>query len=145
LLRNPHELDRLRADPDLIASAVEEVLRWDPPVQLDGRTILREVEIDGLQFHARQSVMMLLGAANRDDRVFPDPDRFDVGRTDNLHVSFGHGIHHCLGAALARAEGQVALGALVRNFGTWELATDTVRYKENLVLRGLEALPVRFG
>lgn len=145
LLRNPHELDRLRADPDLIVSAVEEVLRWDPPVQLDGRTILRDVEIDGLQFHAGQSVMMLLGAANRDDRVFPDPDRFDVGRTDNLHVSFGHGIHHCLGAALARAEGQVALGALVRNFGTWELATDTVRYKENLVLRGLEALPVRFG
>jgi cytochrome P450 len=145
LLRNPEELGRLRADRSLVPSMVEEVLRWDPPVQLDGRTMLADVDVDGLHFTSGQTVLLVIAAANRDARVFRDPDRFDIGRPDIPHVSFGHGMHHCLGAALARAEGQIALAALVEAFSSWELATDQVTYKENLVLRGLEALPVRLA
>ncbi|HVX19694.1 MAG TPA: cytochrome P450 [Acidimicrobiales bacterium] len=145
LLRNPDQRALVAADDSLVPSLVEEVLRWDPPVQIDGRTMMADVDIDGLPLAAGETVLMLLAAANRDPEVFDDPSRFDVTRTDNPHVSFGHGIHHCLGAALARAEGQVALGALIRRFPEWELATDEVEYKENLVLRGLAALPVRFS
>lgn len=143
LLRNPEEQQRLRDDPDLIRSAVEEILRWDPPVQLDGRTFVDDVDLDGIPISAGEQVLLLLAAANRDGSVFPDPDRFDITRGDNHHISFGHGIHHCLGAALARAEGQAALGELVRRFKVWEPVFDEPVYKENIVLRGLAALPVR--
>ena len=145
LLRNPGELARLRQDRDLVPSMVEEVLRWDPPVQLDGRTILTDVDLDGVPLEAGGTALLLIAAANRDGRVFADRDRFDIGRSENPHLAFGHGLHHCLGAALARAEGQIALASLVDTFSTWELATDQVTYKENLVLRGLESLPVVFN
>jgi cytochrome P450 len=142
-LRNPGELQRLRDDPDLIRPAVEEVLRWDPPVQIDGRTFIEDIDLDGIPITAGEQVLILLAAANRDGAVFPDPDRFDITRADNQHLAFGHAIHHCLGAALARAEGQAALGEFVRRFKVWEPAFDEPVYKENIVLRGLAALPVR--
>lgn len=146
LLRNPVELARLRADPDGLArSTVEEVLRYDPPVQLDGRTALEDMEVGGVTIEKGEQSMLLLGAANRDPAVFDEPSRFDITRTDNRHLSFGFGIHHCLGAPLARMEGQIALSTLGRRFPGLELLDDDPPYKDNLVLRGLAELKVGLG
>lgn len=144
-LRHPDQLVRLQADPGLIGGAVEEVLRFDPPVQLDGRTFVEPTEVNGIEIGAREQVLLVLAAANRDGDVFTDPDHFDIGRRDVHHLSFGHGIHHCLGAALARAEGQAALSAMAGKFTRWELAADELAYKDNIILRGLVALPVRLA
>ena len=142
LLRHPEQRGRLRADPALARSAVEEVLRYDPPVQLDGRIAMTDIEVGGVTVAAGEQAMILLAAANRDPEQFDDPDAFEVTRSDNRHLSFGHGIHFCLGAPLARLEGQVALTALVRRFPDLALEVDDPPYKENVVLRGLASLPV---
>jgi unspecific monooxygenase len=144
LLRHRGQLERLAAAPALVRSAVEEVLRFDPPVQFDGRVAMADVEIDGLTLEKGEQPMLILAAANRDPAQFEDPDRFDIARADNRHLSFGHGIHFCLGAPLARLEGQLALATLFRRLPGLELAVDVPEYKENLVLRGLAALPVTF-
>jgi cytochrome P450 len=142
LLRNPDQLVRLREDPGLIRSAVEEVLRYDAPVQLTGRVPTEDVEFGGQTIRKGQQLIALVGAANRDPEAFADPDTLDLGRQDNRHIGFGGGIHFCLGAALARAEGQIAIGSLVRRFPQIELAGDPVR-KETITLRGLRSLPLR--
>jgi cytochrome P450 len=144
LLRHPDQLRLLRDDPPLTVKAVEEVLRYDPPVQLTGRIALEDASFDGHTVPKGYTVVCLLAAANRDPDRFPDPDRFDVTRGDDDHLAFGFGIHHCLGAPLARIEGQVALGSFVRRFRRLELRTDTLEYKPNFVLRGLASLPVGF-
>jgi cytochrome P450 len=121
LLRHPDEMRRLWSDGGLAVSAVEEMLRYDPPVQLLRREALVPMEIEDASLAAGESLILMVGAANRDPRRFLEPDRFDVGRADNHHLSFGSGIHHCLGAPLARLEGQVVFARLRERFARLEL------------------------
>ncbi len=145
LLRNPGELLRLREDPSLIRSAVEELLRYDSPVQLAGRGARADVVIGGERIAAGEPMMLLIGAANRDPAQFPDPDRLDIGRQDVKMLSFGGGIHFCLGAMLARTEAQVAIGTLLARVAHIELATEDLAWRPHITLRGLSSLPVRVG
>jgi cytochrome P450 len=147
LLRHPDQLARLRDDPSLIGNAVEELLRFDAPVQFSRRITLVDVEVGDVAIPAGSFVFTVLGAANRDPEHFgPDADTLDLTRRDApQHLSFGGGIHHCLGAVLARAEARAAVGALVRRFPGIALATDTPAWNGRLVLRGLDALPVTLG
>jgi cytochrome P450 len=142
LLRHPDELARLRGDPGLIERAGEELLRYDSPVQLTGRIAKEDVDFHGARFRAGQNVILLLGAANRDPEVFPDPDRLDLGRPAQEHLSFGLGHHFCLGAPLARLEAHVALGELVRRFPRLRLADDRIPWGRFSFLRGPRALRV---
>ena len=142
LLRHPDELARLRADRGLLRPAVEEILRWDSPVQVDGRVALTAADVGGEPVEEGTFVVTLLGAANRDPARFADPDRFDVGRDEGPPLSFGSGIHYCLGQALARVEGQVVFGRLLERYGAIELAAGDVAYRPSLTLRGLVDLPV---
>jgi cytochrome P450 len=144
LLRHRAQLERLREDPALDANAVDELLRFDSPVQFTGRTVLEDMRFEDQTLAAGTMVMICLGAANRDPaRWGPDADELDLARHGaGGHVSFGGGIHHCLGAALARLEGQVAVPALVRRFPNLDLAGDPPTRNGRIVLRGLDALPV---
>ena len=144
LLRHPDQAAKLRQNPTLIENAVEECLRHDSPVQMTGRQLKEEVEIDGRRLQVGERVFTLIGSANRDSNQFPDPDRFDIARTDNRHLAFGHGIHFCLGASLARLEGQLALGTLVRRLPGLKLKTDAPQWRDAFTLRGLQTLPVKF-
>jgi cytochrome P450 len=144
LLRHPGELRRLCDDPGLIPSAVEELLRYDGPVQRTSRIAHADVEIGGRKIAKGAMVVVLIGAANRDPAQFSDPDRLDVARADNRHIAFGFGIHFCLGAPLARLEAQIALGTLLRRAPGLALATANPEWRESQVLRGLTALPVTF-
>jgi cytochrome P450 len=139
LLRNPAELAALAADDSLVEQAVEEVLRYDPPVQLLGRFALRPTAVAGQPVGAGSFVLMFLGAANRDPELCPDPDRFSVGRGIRRHLAFGHGIHFCLGAPLARLEAAIALRQLLPLLPRLEIAEEP-EWKPNTVLRGLEHL-----
>ncbi len=143
LLDHRDQLERLVADPTLDANAVEELLRFDSPVQFSRRIALEPFEVDGHRVEPGQMVMTGLGAANRDPAKFgPDAEQLDLSRADaREHVSFGSGVHHCLGAALARLEGQEVIGRLVRRFPQMERAADPV-HNQRLVLRGYDHLPV---
>jgi cytochrome P450 len=141
LLRNPSQLARLRDDRDLLPTAIEELMRYDSPLQLFERTATEDVEIGGVTVPAGQKIAALLGAANRDPAVFADPDTLDVGRTDNPHISFGAGVHFCIGAPLARVELQASFGALLDRTSSLELGGEPVRRPE-FVIRGLSTLPV---
>jgi len=147
LLRHPAEVARLQAEPTLIANAIDELLRFDGPVQFSRRILLTDLEIDGVTIPAGSFVFTVLGAANHDPEHFgPDADALDLTRRlAPQHLSFGGGIHHCLGAVLARAEARAAIGGLVRRFPTIALASDTPAWNGRLVLRGLDALPVTLG
>ena len=145
LMRHPDQLARLRADRSLVPSAVDEVLRFEPPVQIDGRYVRADVEIGGHAIPRGHGVLTLLGAANRDPAAVDNPDRFDVARAEVPMLSFGSGIHYCLGAALARLEGQVVLQALLDRFGTWTPLDTHPPWKQRLTLRGLAHLPVAFS
>jgi cytochrome P450 len=142
LLRHPDQLERFRTDPEVTRSGVEEMLRYVSPVQLTGRALLEDCEFAGVEFAAGDFAMLLLASANHDPGQFEEPERFDVTRSPNNHLGFGFGIHHCLGAPLARMETQVALTSLVRRAPRLALADDDVAYKANVVLRGMESLPV---
>jgi cytochrome P450 len=144
LLRHPDQFQLLKERPALLASAVEELLRYDSPVQAVARLAHGDIDIGGKRIAKGQMVCFLLGAANRDPERFPVPDRLDLARTDNRHVAFAPGLHYCLGATLARLEGQAAFGALLRRFPRLRLADSPLKWHRNLVLRGLEALPVVF-
>ena len=144
LLRHPDELDRLRRTPALITSAVEELLRYDGPVQRTARVASDDATIGGRTIRKGDMVMPFIGAADRDPAQFPDPDRLDLSRGDNRHLAFGWGIHFCLGAPLARVEGQIAIDALVRRLPRLALVGDTPEYRQSLTLRGLKTLPVKF-
>jgi cytochrome P450 len=141
LLRAPAELDRLRQSPELIGPAADELLRFDGPVQITQRVVLEDMEAAGCPVKAGDEILLILGAANRDPAVFADPHTLDVTRDARRHVAFGGGIHHCLGFALARMEGQIAFQALLDNFSRIELAGTPVR-RPTFTLRGLESLPV---
>ncbi|MGA8224321.1 MAG: cytochrome P450 [Candidatus Acidiferrales bacterium] len=145
LLRNPVELERLRTDGSLIPSAVEEMLRFEPPSQQTARLAPADVELGGRLIRKRQAVIAVMAAANRDPERFLDPDLFDITRKDNRHLSFGWAAHFCFGAAIARLEAQVAFEELLRRFPHWSLETEPLSWRTNLGLRGLPALRVRFG
>jgi pimeloyl-[acyl-carrier protein] synthase len=142
LLRHRDQWDLLRDNPGLARNTVEELLRFETPVQLVGRVVLEDVEIGGVPIPAGNSVICLIGSANRDPARFPDPDRLDIQRTDIHHLGFAAGLHYCLGAALARAEAEIAFTALVRRFPDLRLASDTESWRPNAVLRGLRSLTV---
>jgi hypothetical protein len=145
LLRNPESLQRLREDASLIPAAVEELLRYESPSQHTARLAPADVELGGKQIKKRQAVIAVMGAANRDPERFPDPDKLDIERKDNRHVAFGWAAHFCFGAHLARIEGQIAISTLLRRLPNLALETTTpLRWRDNLGLRGLTALPVRF-
>jgi cytochrome P450 len=141
LLRHPDELARLRGDPTLLDGAVEELLRFDSPVQMTARIARADLDFEGRRFRRGQFVVLLLGSANRDPDVFPEPDRLDLGRTDNRHLSFGLGAHFCLGAPLARLEGRIALRELLRRFPHLRLSQEP-RWRAFTFLRGVEKLLV---
>ncbi|HEY5111598.1 MAG TPA: cytochrome P450 [Acidimicrobiales bacterium] len=142
LLEHPSQLARFRDDPAVARSGVEEMLRFVSPVQLTGRTLLQDIELGDVRIEAGQFVMLLLASGNRDPLAFHRPDDFDVTRTPNNHLGFGFGIHHCLGAPLARMEADVALSTLTRRAPLLALASDVVTYKANVILRGMESMPV---
>jgi hypothetical protein len=142
LLRDPDELARFRADPDLAKPAIEEILRYDSPVHLTGRGAHADVEVGGVTVRAGERVTILLAAANRDPAAFDRPDRLDLTRADNRHLAFSSGPHFCLGAALARLEGQIALSTLVTRFPALELSDDRLEWNPTVTLRGLQRLPV---
>ena len=139
LLRNPDQFRRLQDDPGLLNGAVDELLRFDSPVQLDNRIAREPVELRGKRIAPGQRVICLLGAANRDPQAFAGADRLDVDRSAGNHLAFGRGIHYCLGSPLARLEGRVAFEELLPRLGSLRLAEEP-RYRDQVTLRGLESL-----
>lgn len=145
LLRNPDQLERLRDDPSLLPGAVEELLRYESPSQHTARLAPADTVLGGQRIAAGQAVIAVMGAANRDPARFPAPDRLDVGRKDNRHVAFAWAAHYCFGAPLARMEGEITFGALLRRLPDLRLKPGVeLRWRENLGLRGMVSLPVIF-
>ena len=145
LLRNPDQLRKLRDDPTSIAAAFTELLRYDSPVQATGRVAAQELPIGARRVGVGEGVILCLGAANRDPGQFADPDRLDIGRRENRPIAFGHGIHFCLGAPLARIEAQIAFATLLRRLPGLRLETDVLEWEPSLSFRGLARLPVTFA
>ena len=149
LFRNPDQLDRLRAavrdgDHRFVATAVEELLRWDTPAQMFERWVLEDIEVHGVRIPRGSEVALLFGSANRDPAVFADPDRLDLGRDPNPHISFGLGIHYCLGAPLARIELAESFAAILRAAPDIEPVREP-EWKPGYIMRGLKALELRTG
>jgi pimeloyl-[acyl-carrier protein] synthase len=145
LLAHPEQLARLRDDPALISTAVEEILRYDGSVQMRGVSAGDDLELDAAKIQAGQTLWLAIGATGRDPRQFPEPSRFDVARSPNRHLQFGIGPHFCIGAALARAEIQLALDRLIARFRRIELAADEIHWHEIAVFRGPKAVPLALG
>lgn len=144
LMRNPEQLARLRDDPALVPSAVEELLRYESPSQHTGRIAREDVEMGGKQIRKGQAVMAIMAAANRDPERFPQPDELILDRADNKHLAFGWSSHFCFGAPLARMEGQIAFETILRRLPNLEVVPGPLTWRTNSGLRGLTALPVRF-
>ncbi|MBZ5603649.1 MAG: cytochrome P450 [Acidobacteriia bacterium] len=144
LLRHPDQMALLRSEPALIGDAVEELLRFESPIQHTGRLAPDDMELGGKKLRKRQAVMAVIGAANHDPARFPDPDRLDLRRPDNRHLAFGWAAHFCFGAPLARVEGQIALATILRRTRDIALETESLEWRQNLAFRGLESLPISF-
>jgi cytochrome P450 len=147
LMENPEQMDRLRNEPSLIKSAIEELLRFNGPLETaTERYARKDVEIHGVLIPKGGLTYAVLASANRDEKEFENPDHLDFAREPNRHLAFGYGIHYCLGAPLARMEAQIAIGTLLRQLPRLRLAmpAGSLRWKPGLVLRGLERLPVAF-
>jgi cytochrome P450 len=147
LLQHPDQLEKLRDDPSLIKSAIEELLRYDGPVEISPVRFAREdVTIGGTAIPRGEMVLVVIAAADRDPERFSDPDALDITRTDNRHLAFGKGIHHCLGAPLARMEGQIAIDTLLRRMPMLRLQEppEMLSWRPGMVIRGLQGLPVEF-
>jgi cytochrome P450 len=145
LHRNPDQLRLLRENPTLVTNAIEELLRYDSSVQMTGRTALEDASVGGVDVPKGETVLCLLGAANRDPAVYPDPDQLDITRPNIRPMSFGGGIHFCLGAQLARIEGEIAISTLLRRLPS--LALDDAEHpdwRQTFVLRGLNRLPANW-
>lgn len=142
LLRHPEERRRLQDDPSIAKTAIEELLRFDSPVQTTDRVARENLELHGYRVKKGDVVGVILGAANRDPEVFADPERLDLTREDNPHLSFGHGVHFCLGAQLARLEGRIAITRLLERFPNLDGEKEPKSWKRSLVLRGLTSLPL---
>lgn len=145
LVRNPQEFRRMQTDLSLVPAAVEELLRYESPSQHTARICPQDTELGGRKIRKGQAVIAVMGAGNRDPEKFPDPDRLDLGRTDNRHLAFGWASHFCFGAALARIEGQLVFEALARHITELTLEPGPIVWRENLGLRGLTALWVRYA
>jgi pimeloyl-[acyl-carrier protein] synthase len=145
LLRHPDQLARLRADSSLLPSAIEELLRYESPIQYTTRLAPADVELGGKLIRKRQAVVALMGAANREPEQFPEPDRLDITRQDNRHVAFAWGAHYCFGAPLARVEAQVAFSTILCRLPNLALEPDPLVWRRNMAFRGLEALPVTWA
>lgn len=143
LCQHPDQLDRWRDDPTIRRNGVEELLRWEGPIQMTQRIPLEPVTIGGVDLAPGRQVVLLLAAGNRDPRTHTRPEELDLGRADARPLSFGFGIHHCIGAALARAEAEIALGALVDRYPTLRPTTDAPNWRPSIIFRGLSELPVR--
>jgi cytochrome P450 len=143
LAENPEQRAELVADRSLIPNAIEEMLRYESPSPVQARYVTEDVEHHGQTVPAGSVMLALTASANRDERRFPDPDRFDIHRKIDHHVAFGYGIHFCLGAALARLEGRVALDEVLNRFPTWEVDWDNAVQAHTSTVRGWEKLPVR--
>ena len=144
LLRHPEQFQKLRDDASLTDTAVEEFLRYDGPVQATARVANEDVDIGGQKVEEGQMAMCVIAAANRDPAQFDDPETLDIARTENKHIAFGFGIHFCLGAPLARLEGQAAIAALMQRMPNLRLENDEPAWNGNFILRGLRSLPVSF-
>lgn len=144
LLRNPSQQKALMLNPDLIVSAVEELLRYDSPVQKMGRIALADIRIGGKQIQKGQLVCFSFAAGNRDPEQFASPNQLDITRRPNRHLTFGHGLHYCVGAALARLEGQIAVNTVLSRMPKLRLASENLEWHRNFTLRGLKSLPVAF-
>lgn len=142
LLRHPDQLAKFQADPGLARQVVEEVLRFDPPVQFDGRLCVEQAEVGGTTVNPGEFVMMFIGGANRDPSQHENPDAFDITRGSDRHISFGFGIHFCLGAPLARLESEIALRQFTQRFPNAKLLDEHPQYRAQITLRGLESLRV---
>jgi cytochrome P450 len=145
LWRNPGERERVRRDPSLIPRWVEETLRYDNSTQALARLVARDVEIHGEKLRAGDKLVLLVGSANRDERAFPEPDRFDLLRNTSRSLAFGQGTHFCLGASLARLEGRVALEEVERRFPGWEIEPEGIARVHSVNVRGFAALPLRLS
>jgi len=145
LLRNPEEKERLMSDYSLIPSAVEELLRYESPSQQTGRIAPDDVVIGGQQIKKGQAIIAVMASGNRDAERFPEPDKLDIARTDNRHLAFGWAAHFCFGAPLARLEGQIMLETMLRRLPKLELENEDLTWRENLGLRGLNSLEVKFA
>jgi cytochrome P450 len=132
----------LAADPSLSANAVEELLRYEAPSPVQGRWTTRELELHGTAIPPDSKVLLLTGSAGRDERTYPDPDRFDIHRRFDQHVSLGVGAHYCLGAALARLEGRVAIEETLARFPAWEVDHDSAVRLHTSTVRGYKAVPI---
>ena len=144
LLRNPGQKEKLAQNPDAIVSAVEELLRYDSPVQKMGRIAMANIEIDGKQIKQGDLVCLSFAAGNRDPEQFTEPAQLDIMRKPNRHLAFGHGLHYCVGAALARLEAQIAFNTILSRLPRISLETEDLEWNRNLTLRGLKSLPVAF-
>ena len=144
LMRNPDQLEKLKANPSLIKNAIEEFVRYESPVQRMLRVAAEDIDLDGKQIRQGQLVAAMIGAANRDPAQFSDPDRLDIARRDNNHIAFGNGIHHCLGAPLARLEGEIAINTLLSRCPDLQCTEETPVWRENIMIRNLKSFPVSF-
>ena len=144
LARNPGERAALAADPSLLANGVEELLRYEAPSPVNARWVTHDVEFHGQPVPAGSKLIMLNGSGNRDERHFPDPDRFDVRRQIDRHLSFGYGAHFCIGAALARLEGRIALRETLARIPTWEIDEDRIEWVHTSTVRGFAKVPISF-
>jgi cytochrome P450 len=142
---SPEAMEQLRVEPELIPSAIEEVLRYRSPIQHTSRIALTDTMVGDQQIQAGQHVFVIIGSANRDERQFPNADRFDIRRSPNRHLAFGHGIHFCLGAPLARLEAKIALSLLLKRFQDLRRVTDVpLEPIENTLVYGVKHLPMTF-
>ncbi|MFN0071329.1 MAG: cytochrome P450 [Chloroflexota bacterium] len=141
-LQHPEQLRAVQDDPELLHSAIDELLRYDSPVQFTARLATKDIQLRDHVVHEGQTTILILGAANRDPNVFAEPDSLDIRRAHNRHLAFGHGHHFCLGAVLARMEGQAAFSSLLKRYPGLRLADAPPRYRPNFNLRGLESLIV---
>jgi len=144
LLQNPGQREALTSNPELIGSAVEELLRYDSPVQKMGRIALADIHVAGKQIKKGQLVCFSFAAGNRDPEQFESPEQLDITRKPNRHLAFGHGLHYCVGAALARLEGQIVINSVLRCLPKLQLANENLEWYRNFTLRGLKSLPVVF-
>ena len=144
LLQHPDQMQKLRAQPNLIHSAIEEMMRYDNPVQITYRSATQDAEVGGKQIHQGDLINSILGSANHDLERYTDADRFDITRNEGRHLNFGLGIHFCIGASLVRLEAEIAFNTILRRFPKLQLTTDHLEWQEHPVFRGLKILPVSF-
>ena len=145
LLHHPEQMKKLQQEPEIIRTAVEEMLRYDSPIQILGQIAGEDLEIGRQIIQKGEKMVLCLGAANRDPVKFPNPDQFDITRQENSHLAFADGIHRCLGATLAQIEAEIAINSLLQKLPNLKLASEKLKWRKNIALRGLKALPVTFS